>query len=102
MVIYNISERLEFEYEKFFSFCKLISRTDFYTRAFEIASKTAIYNALKKDIADNALSEDFIIFLMNQENMIDYIYMKAEKDMVLTNGELTEKVWSRLKIKIKF
>ncbi len=101
-MINNIKDKLEFEHEKYFSLVKIISRTEFYTRAFEIAAKKAIYNALSLDLNNNALSDELIEFLLQQENMIDFIYLKAGKDMILTNGELSDNTWSRLKIKIKF
>lgn len=98
----DILDKLKYEHEKYFCYLKLISRTDFYTKAYEIVVKEAIYRALFKDLENNELSKDLEEMLFNQENSVDFIYMKAAEDAVVWKQELTKESWSRIKARIKF
>lgn len=98
----NLIDKLKYEYEKYYCYLKLISRTDFYTRAYEIAVKEAIYQALFKDIENEKLDKDMEELLFQQENTVDFIFMKASDEAVIWKKELTNDSWAMIKSKIKF
>lgn len=98
----NIIDKLNYEHEKYFCYLKLISRTDFYTKAYEITVKEAIFKALSDELTQQILPKDLEELLFHQENIIDFIYMKAADDAVIWKKELTKDSWSRIKAKIKF
>ena len=98
----NLYEKLKFEHEKYFCYLKLISRTEFYTKAYEIVVKSALYRALFDDIENHNLCKELEELLFQQENAVDFIYMKAAGDAVIWKEKMTPESWSRVKAKIKF
>lgn len=98
----DLYDKLKYEQETYFCYLKLISRTEFYTKSYEITVKKAIYAALFDDLSNNHLANDLDELLLRQENSVDFIYMKAVDDAVIWKEKLTPESWSRIKAKIKF
>lgn len=98
----DLYDKLKYEQETYFCFLKLISRTEFYTKSYEITVKKAIYAALFDDLNNNHLANDLDELLLRQENSVDFIYMKAVDDAVIWKEKLTPESWSLIKAKIKF
>lgn len=98
----DLYDKLKYEQETYFCYLKLISRTEFYTKSYEITVKKAIYAALFDDLNNNHLANDLDELLLRQENSVDFIYMKAVDDAVIWKEKLTPKSWSLIKAKIKF
>lgn len=98
----DLYDKLKYEQETYFCYLKLISRTEFYTKSYEITVKKAIYAALFDDLNNNHLANDLDELLLRQENSVDFIYMKAVDDAVIWKEKLTSESWSLIKAKIKF
>lgn len=98
----DLYDKLKYEQETYFCYLKLISRTEFYTKSYEITVKKAIYAVLFDDLNNNHLANDLDELLLRQENSVDFIYMKAVDDAVIWKEKLTPESWSRIKAKIKF
>lgn len=98
----DLKEKLEYEYEKYFSYLKLISRTDFFSRSFEIAAKTAIYNSLIEEFEKNNIDDDKLEIMMKQEDLLDFLYFKTKSSLTIVNEKLTKESIALCKIIIKF
>lgn len=98
----DLYDKLKYEQETYFCYLKLISRTEFYAKAYEITVKKAIYAALFDDLNNNHLANDVNELLLRQENSVDFIYMKAVDNAVIWKEKLTPESWSLIKAKIKF
>jgi hypothetical protein len=100
----TLLEKLNYEYEKYVMYLNLSSRPEFMTRAYEIASKKAIYERMIKAIEDGEINVALEKKLLAIDNLIDVMYMKGDmkNNITLRNGKLTDTSWSQLLIGVNF
>lgn len=94
----DLFDKIEFERQKFFSLLRLVSREEFYCRAYEIAVKEAVIERLKEAAEKNSLSENTINYFMTVDNLLDTIYLKSyqKKCIVLENNHITDESWNKM------
>lgn len=94
----DLVDKIDFEREKYFTYLRLISREDFYTRAFEICVKEAIIERLMEDAKNKAFSENTESFFMQLDNLLDTIYLKSsqKKCIVIENNRITDESWNKM------
>lgn len=100
----NLLEKVNYEYEKYLAYLRLISRADFMSRAYEIAGKQAIYERLIKELAKGGVGAEREKKMMKMNNVVDELYFKGNAKNVITikRGEITENSWSQILICIDF
>lgn len=98
----NLIDKIDYEYDRYYDYLVLISRPDFVSRAYEIVVKKAIHDKIAEDYGKNRLKQETILFMMNTEDLIDFIYMKLSRFLEFRNGEITDASWRFGLSKLKF
>lgn len=102
IVFDNLLEKLKYEFDKYLAYMHLVSRSDFMTRAYEISCKKAIYDRLINAYEKKSFVQHELEMMMNQDDLIDYIYMIGKKHIVLCNECITEESWLYIRQAIKY
>lgn len=98
----NLIDKIDYEYDRYLDYLILISRPDLINKAYEIVIKKAIHDRLAEDYEAHKLNEETIIFMMNTEDLIDFMYMKLSKFLGFRDGKISDASWQFGLSKIKF
>lgn len=105
MIFNNLTEKLDYEWERYFYYIQLISRADYMHKAFEIAAKEAIKNKIATAFKTGALSDSQVNQMMLSDDIVDIIFTKASDKQLITldsGGHLTEQSFQLIMQSVKY
>lgn len=98
----NLEEKINYEFDKYTAYMRLVSRVDFMTRAYEFSCKKAIYDKLTEEYEKGAFTQHELEMLISRDDLIDYMYAIGRKNIVLCNERMTDASWSYLRQAAKY
>ena len=88
----ELIERLEYEYRRFEIEMMNCSKIRIYERCGEIQSKIYLLDKLTEVARKQELTKENLVFLLEKENILDFMYLKYIK-----NGHSFEKILNELR-----
>lgn len=79
----DLIEKIDFEFDKYLSYLRLVSRSDLIDRTFEITCKKLIYERLRDEYTEGKLPAELVEKLLVINDVIDYIYLKSSSKNLL-------------------